>query len=386
MEDFSLYIHIPFCLSKCSYCDFFSIKYPSSKILDSYIESLCNEILFRQKKFNISFFKTIYMGGGTPSLLSKNQLLKLFTFLKENSDFSKCEEITIEVNPDDVTESLLEIFDFCKINRISCGIQSLNESSLKFVHRRASLEQNLKAINLLKNKWKKDFSFDLICALPNEDEKSFLDGLSQIVKIKPSHISMYSLTIEDNTELGKKINSKEWKFDLDFQDDLWLAGREVLLKNGYHHYEVSNFCLENKECLHNLVYWNHKNYLGCGSGACGTVYNEDGSGFRWTNKNNISKYIENWKNLKTDYEIRENLDLKTSKFEFFMMGFRKLSGICDFEYENIFREKIPLSKIKIFEKWNKNKMLDIKSEKNGIRYSLNSLGILYLNAFLEELI
>ncbi len=386
MEDFSLYIHIPFCISKCSYCDFFSVECSSLKIPDSYIESLCNEILFRQKKFNISFFKTIYIGGGTPSLLSENQLLKLFTFLKENSDLSKCKEITIEVNPDDVNESLLKVFENCKINRISCGIQSLNESSLKFVHRRASLEQNLKAINLLKNKWKDDFSFDLICALPNEDKNSFLDGLSQIVKIKPSHISMYSLTIEGNTELGKKINSKKLNFDLDFQDDLWLAGRDILLQNGYNHYEVSNFCLKNKECLHNLVYWNHKNYLGCGSGACGTVYNEDGSGFRWTNKNNISKYIENWKNLKDDYEIRENIDLETSKFEFFMMGFRKLSGISDFEYENIFKEKIPASKVKIFEKWNKNKTLDIKSEKKGFRYSLNSLGILYLNAFLEELI
>lgn len=386
MKDFSLYIHIPFCISKCSYCDFFSVECSSLKIPDSYIESLCNEILFRQKKFNISFFKTIYIGGGTPSLLSENQLLKLFTFLKENSDLSKCKEITIEVNPDDVNESLLNVFKVCKINRISCGIQTLNESALKFVHRRASLKQNFKAINLLKNKWNGDFSFDFICALPNEDKNSFLDGLSQIIKIKPSHISMYSLTIEDNTELGKKINSKKLNFDLDFQDDLWLAGRDVLLQNGYNHYEVSNFCLENKECLHNLVYWNHQNYLGCGSGACGTVYNEDGSGFRWTNKNNISKYIENWKKLKDDYEIRENLDLETSKFEFFMMGFRKLSGISDFEYENIFKEKIPSSKMKIFEKWNKNKMLDIKSEKKGFRYSLNSFGILYLNAFLEELI
>lgn len=389
-KDFSLYIHIPFCISKCSYCDFFSIKCDENFVPDSYVKSLCNEILFRKKQFDVSDFKTIYIGGGTPSLLKKNQLLELFDFLQKNTDFSKCKEISIEVNPDDLTEELLEIFEKCKINRISCGIQSLNESSLKYVHRRASLEQNLNAIKLLNSKWKNDFSLDFICALPKETKKSFLGGLKKIIDFKPSHISMYSLTIEENTELGKKIQNNQLKINSDFQDELWLKSRDFLLKNGYEQYEVSNFCLKNKECLHNLVYWNHKNYIGCGSGATGTVYNDDGSAFRWTNKNDIDGYIKNWflqkKDFKNDFEIKENIDIQTSKFEFFMMGFRKLEGITTFEYESIFGEKIEQSKIDVFEKWNKKNLLDIKNENNYVRFSLNSTGILYLNSFLEELL
>ena len=184
----SLYIHIPYCLSKCEYCDFFSVK--CNQIDDFYVRSLCNEIEVKAKFFNVTQWNSIYIGGGTPSLLNKEQLKQIFNSIYKFVPQSKNSEITIEVNPDDVTEDLLKNFEECGINRLSCGIQSLNQNSLSFTKRRASLEQNLNALALIQKKWSGSFSVDLICGLPYETENSFLDALEQIVLFNPHHISM----------------------------------------------------------------------------------------------------------------------------------------------------------------------------------------------------
>ncbi|MBP5519116.1 MAG: radical SAM family heme chaperone HemW [Treponema sp.] len=405
---FSLYVHIPFCLSKCAYCDFFSKPCSKSSIPFGYIHSLCNEIKQRFFDFDVKSLKTIYIGGGTPSLLSKNDFEELFSCIKSAAALESDCEITVEVNPDDVTKELLETLQKCGVNRISCGIQTMNQNCLKFVGRRADSKTNQRALELLQNNWKGDVSVDLISALPGDDEKNLLESINQICKIKPAHISLYSLTIEENTALGRALAQGAFDYDFDKADKLWLCGRDYLEKNGYSQYEVSNFSLPEKNCHHNLVYWNHQGYIGCGSGATGTVYNqffeneesqianaasfEKEAGLRWTNTTDVEKYISFWNQNQKNQSLQnypqnlEKLTLETSQFEFFMMGMRKLSGITKKQFFSCFKKPLPQKFLELFSDWEKKGLAFQKNENDDVRYALNSKGILFLNTFLEELL
>ena len=383
----ALYIHIPFCISKCKYCDFFSVP-TKNGISDLYIASLCNEIKYRLNFYNVTVLDSIYIGGGTPSLLKKEQLLSIINVIKENTTLSTNCEITIESNPDDITKELISIFKTAGINRISLGIQSFSDAALSYVSRRATGKINLQALNIIKEIWDKDLSVDLICGLPKETTASFENDLKILLTYEPDHISMYSLTIEDETPLGKEYNKGILNYDFDFADELWLKSKEILKDNGYIHYEVSNFCKKGKECIHNLKYWNHESYIGCGSGGAGTVYKDNGTGYRWTNINNIQKYCQYWSNPNNNVEplIQEEIDLDTSIFEFFMMGMRKLSGIKKGDFIKTFNMPIPKKIENIINKWiNNNLCLSIK-EGEDERITLGDKGILYLNSFLEEII
>ena len=395
-----LYIHIPFCISKCAYCDFFSRPYQT--VPDEYIKALCNELAFRIKSFNVTELSTIYIGGGTPSLLTGSQLETLFSKIRSLVKLDHNAEITVEINPDDVSEALLASLESCGVNRLSCGIQTMNDAALKKACRRADRENNLKALGLLERHWKAQLSLDLISGLPLDDEKNLLQSLEEVCSVNPCHISLYSLTIEEGTPFGMQLESGLLSYDFDKADKLWLAGRDYLEKKGYEWYEVSNFCRPGKECLHNLGYWNHKSYLGCGSGACGTVYNEDGSGERWTNSCNIKEYIDVWEQSnfrwlsspsKTDVskpqiylstlpQTSEHIDLVTSQFEFFMMGLRKVSGVSEEEYKKIFGQAFPEHFNYLFEKWEAKKLC---LRRGDGRLAMSREGMLFLNRFLEEL-
>ena len=324
-------------------------------------------------------------------IMNKEQLKQIFNSIYKFVPQSNKSEITIEVNPDDVTDALIQTFEECGINRLSCGIQSLNQKSLSFTKRRASLEQNLNALNLIQKKWSGIFSVDLICGLPYETEKSFLDALEQIVLFNPHHISMYSLVVEEETPLGQKILNEKIPYDYDFADNLWLNAREFLQKNGFIQYEVSNFCKKGFECSHNLVYWNHQDYIGCGSGAVGTIYDSDGSGKRFSNLWNIDEYKKYWLEhfqydlSKKDIEEIELIDKETSEFEFFMMGLRKLIGINSCDYKKIFSKEIPATVKNQFVKWQQKGFAKITKQGEEEIFSLTQEGILFLNKFMEEL-
>lgn len=378
----SLYIHIPFCISKCAYCDFFSRAFTS--VSDDYVQALCNEIDYRLR--NGKSPETIYIGGGTPSLLSKKQLKKIVNHIP----FDSVKEFTVEVNPDDVTLDLLQNFENCGVTRISCGIQSLNDNALKFCNRRANRAQVLNALNLLAQNWKGRLSLDLISGLPMETEESFFEGLGIVCNSGAEHISLYALTVEEETPLGKKIYSDEIEYDYDAADRLWLMGRDFLEAHGYNQYEVSNFCKDKKISLHNMNYWNHKSYLGCGSGGAGTLYRDDGTAFRWTNTSNLKEYVNFWINSESydpeniPQEV-ENLDAETEKFEFFMMGLRTLKGISKNQFEKTFNCSFPENIKMQFEKWNREELSEIHTEGDDVFYTLGKKGILFLNRFLSEL-
>lgn len=383
----SLYIHIPFCVSKCSYCDFFSVPLGKNNVPDGYVDSLCREIQIKKKERHIESFDTIYIGGGTPSILSGNQLKKIVSSAVLGCDESPS-EITIECNPCDITEEFLSEVSAAGINRLSVGIQTFSEKSLECVCRRSSSENVVSALKLIKKNWKGIFSADLISGLPFESEKSFKNTIKNLVKYKPDHISMYSLIIEDSTPLGKAFSAGTFSYDFEKADKLWLFGRDFLEKKGYRQYEVSNFCKKGFECAHNLVYWNLKDYEGCGSGATSSFYGP--GGFRFTNTKDIEKYILFWSDCKADLKSapgeKELLSLKTQEFEFFMMGLRTLHGISEKEFEKRFSHSFSPRFLNLFEKW-KKKHLCKNIKKHGDKiYALNKKGILFLNAFLEELI
>ena len=336
----------------------------------------------RGKKESSRVWKSIYVGGGTPSLLNKNQLKKIIEKAASIKKIGENTEITVELNPDDVSEALLKDLEDCGVNRISLGIQSFNQKALEFAKRRAGVSQNIFALETVSGFWKGRFSLDLICGLPFETEESFFAGLEKAFFYEPDHISLYSLTFEDESPFGKLLDQKQLDYDFDFSDRLWLQGRELLEKNGYFQYEVSNFCKKGFESIHNLSYWNHESYIGVGSGASGSLYSDDGSAVRWTNTRDIDFYILNSRKTSLISQI-EKIDLQTSEFEFFMMGLRKIEGVREGDFKRIFAREFPPSVKKLAEKWEKKGLclIERKSGK-GFDFTLGKKGILYLNNFL----
>ena len=385
----SLYIHIPFCKSKCEYCDFFSVPCGNKCIPDEYVNALLQELDVRIKLYNVHKFSTVYIGGGTPSLLKPIQLEKI---MKKVLSLGISSEITMEVNPEDVTEELLVTMNNLGINRISCGIQSLNDEVLRCVKRRGCVENIFDKIELIKKTWNGIFSVDIISALPNQSKSDFLDGLKKIVSFEPEHISMYALTIEESTPLGKKLQKGQLSYDFEAADEMWIAGRDFLINSGYVHYEVSNFAKDGFACEHNMAYWKLKNYIGIGAGAVGTIYSD--RTVRWSNSTKLDSYISFWNKNLSDIKIDElcniqsveNIDFNIQVFEYFMMGLRTSYGICKEEFEARFNIPIPEKFIKIFNEWEQKQMCQKKVSFNKTYYSLNSSGLLLLNEFLTELI
>ena len=385
----SLYIHIPFCKSKCEYCDFFSVPCGNKCIPDEYVDALVQELDFRIKLYKVHRFSTVYIGGGTPSLLKPIQLEKI---MKKVLSLGIPSEITMEVNPEDVTEELLVAMNDLGINRISCGIQALNDEVLQSVKRRGCVESVFNKIELIKKSWNGIFSVDIISALPNQSKSDFLDGLKKIVSFEPEHISMYALTIEESTPLGKKLQKGQLSYDFEAADEMWIAGRDFLINSGYVHYEVSNFAKKGFDCEHNMAYWKLKNYIGIGAGAVGTIYSD--RTVRWSNSTKLDSYISFWNKNLSDIKIDElcniqsveNIDFNIQVFEYFMMGLRTSYGICKEEFEARFNIPIPEKFIKIFNEWEEKQMCQKKVSFNKTYYSLNSSGLLLLNEFLTELI
>lgn len=403
MDSFGLYVHIPFCLKKCDYCDFFSCV--SSSVPDLYVDALLKELEFRVKKYSVNTFRTIYIGGGTPSLLSSNQMKRLLNGINCYCKFSPL-EVTYEMNPETITEEKLKILEECGVTRISVGVQSLNNSALKAVGRHCTREACLEGLLKIKKLWKKDLNLDVIAGLPNQSTKDFLSSLNEIISYNPSHISMYTLTVEEGTPLYENIQNG-FLLDDDLSDVQWLKGKEILRKNGYFEYEVSNFSKIGKESQHNMLYWQQQNYIGIGSGGCGTVYSNADcfTGFRWTGTDSIGDYVKFWTCKETLQSLdlglipeeNEVLDEETLEFEFLMMGLRTLKGVSEKEYALRFSHCDPwygnlekrLCGDNANSLWNKfvleGKAYSYFIQNEGKFYALKEEGLLFLNALLLEL-
>lgn len=395
--EISLYVHVPFCRQKCDYCDFFSI--PSNRAScvcpdEEYVRSVLNEIRFYVKKYSVSRWKTVYIGGGTPSQLGAKLLFELVSGIKSAVSDKTADEFTVEMNPEDLAEDILDSAQKAGVDRISTGIQALDQKALDSVNRHCPLQTAISSLELLQKKWKKKLSVDFIAGLPGQTYSSFKKQFETVFNFKNiDHISLYSLTLEENTPLYKKIESGKIKWSQQKTDRMWILGRKILKENGFIQYEVSNFARTGAESLHNKVYWHLENYIGCGSGACGSVYGEVSE--RWTNTCSIKNYENFWLDFNPESEIPESIrqvekiDLQTQEFEWLMMGFRLLEGVCSEEFKKRFgkslEERIGV-KDGLFFEWSKKHLARSYKKDGKTFYALNERGLMLLNLFLESLL
>lgn len=305
----SVYIHIPFCKSICTYCDFCKVLYNKEWAVN-YLKSLTKEI---EDRYMGESIKTIYIGGGTPSTLSLKEIEYLL-ILTNKFNKTNLEEFTFECNIEDITEELLNLLKKYNVNRLSIGIESFDEENNLLMKRKTEYDDAKNKIELIRNKGFNNINLDLIYALPKEKLSTLKKDLKLLLNLNPEHISTYSLMIEDNTFLSyKKINSVEEELDNEMYEYIC----KKLTKSGYNHYEVSNFSKVGYESKHNLVYWNNLEYYGFGCGASGYV-----SGVRYDNTRSLSEYV------KGNYISSDTLISKESKMEYeVMLGLRKMQGI-----------------------------------------------------------
>ena len=251
-----LYIHIPFCIKKCLYCDFLSVTYNES-LAKAYTDALCKELIL--KKGDAGELKTVYIGGGTPSILPEECFGQLFKCLKENFKFSDSPEITVEANPGTVDKSKIDAMLSLGVNRLSIGVQSFNDDELKTLGRIHTSEEALRAIEAVKNSGIKNFSIDLIYGIPGQTLDSWKHTLSKALEFSPTHISSYELTSEKNTPLYGLIEKDMIKMpDEELILEMYNYAIDNLASKGYEHYEISNFALHGFRCLHNLNYWRQR--------------------------------------------------------------------------------------------------------------------------------
>lgn len=335
MKNLELYVHIPFCMKKCAYCDFLSFP-AEERIQENYVKSMLAEIRSYGPKCKGYQVSTIYIGGGTPSWLNEKLIQDIMIEIRKHFDVESDAEISIECNPGTLTEKKLEVYKEVGINRISMGLQSTDDEELRLLGRIHSFQQFLKSYELVRNVGFENVSVDLISGLPGQTVRKFVDNLENVIRLKPEHISVYSLIIEKGTPFYEM-----YKFDavkqhagmktefLPSEDEeygIYKATQVVLAEAGYKQYEISNYARSGCECIHNIGYWTRENYIGFGIGAASLFEN-----VRFTNTSDIYEYI------KGKYvETEEQLTRKAQMEEFMFLGLRMNSGIYRAEFEKAF--------------------------------------------------
>ena len=356
----SVYIHIPFCSDICSYCDFCKMYYNSNLVL-KYLDALKKEISLNYKNEVIN---TIYIGGGTPSCLSLEQLKYLFKILKIFKTDNL--EYTIECNIESITEDKLIMFKKNGINRISIGIETLNLKYIKFLNRHHNKDMVIDKINLVK-KYFTNINIDLIYAIPGQTIKELEEDLDFIINLGVNHISTYSLIIEEHTKFFIN-NTTSIDDELDYKMYKHICNK--LGYNGYDHYEISNFSKLGYESRHNLVYWNNFEYYGFGLGASGYINN-----IRYENTRSINNYLKG--NYIKDFHKLDNDEIIENEF---ILGLRKIKGINKQEFNNKYH--IDINKIKSVEELiNEEKLID-----DGINIYINKKYLYTSNDILVEFI
>jgi len=326
-KGFSLYLHIPFCFEKCDYCDFYSVPVKQSSaeweaLASSYITTLLLEIKRRLEFHGAAdagiTIPTIYIGGGNPALLGAKGISDLLDGLLMLIDAS-AREITIEANPETITDSFLRSCADKGVTRLSLGLQSFDEGVRKAAGRHGTIHLPLlyNAAKIFGSNHSRSLSIDLISGLPGQNEKLLLSDIEKAISLEPGHISLYALTLERATPLAQRYRLNEEK-----ADRLWLLGRDALLKAGYKQYEVSSFARASAyRCIHNIRYWTMKNWIGIGPAASGTIIDNNGTGCRYSYPDDLQAFFNSPAAI-----LHEELDKTTVLKETFLMGYRYKKG------------------------------------------------------------
>lgn len=324
-KELELYIHIPFCVRKCAYCDFLSGP-SDAETIDRYVTALTEEIRAYQAIAQEYLVTTMFLGGGTPSVLTGEQMERILLALGETFSIEEDAEISMEANPGTVTTEKLAAYKAAGINRISFGLQSVNNEELKRLGRIHTYEEFLESYDMARKCGFENINVDLISAIPGQTAESWEQTLEKVISLHPEHISAYSLIIEEGTPFAKLYGEEsEGEKELPGEEEeraIYQRTGELLRKAGYHRYEISNYAKEGRQCRHNLGYWERKNYLGMGLGASSLLEN-----VRYTHTDQLEYYIENASDLALIEREREVLSIQEQMEEYMFLGLRKMEGI-----------------------------------------------------------
>lgn len=281
-----LYLHIPFCKTRCIYCGFYSST--QSSLREAYVEALCRELALRKKYIKGEPVETIYLGGGTPSQLTLAELERIFTYIYKVYPVRADAEITLEGNPDDMTEDYVRGLSTLPVNRISMGVQTFDDEKLRFLYRRHTAEEACRAVANCQKAGFSNISIDLIYGLPGEDDAAWQRDVEEAVTLQVPHLSAYCLMFEEGTQLYHLQQVGRVKEESDEQTlHFYTYLMDRLQRAGYEHYEISNFCLPGYRSRHNSSYWSGQRYMGCGASA----HSYDGDSRQW-NVASLTKYID----------------------------------------------------------------------------------------------
>lgn len=334
MKKLSIYLHIPFCIKKCAYCDFLSA--PADDVTRrAYITALEREITAWHDKAEEYVVDTVFFGGGTPSCLEYGLLEQILCRLKEVFYFSNKPEITVEVNPGTVDITKMQSYWNAGINRLSIGLQSPFEEDLRALGRIHDYSEFMLTYNGARQVGFHNINVDLMSALPGQTVERYKEGLHKVLALKPEHISSYSLIIEENTPFyNRYVNHKELLPDEDAEREMYDATEQILSEYGYHRYEISNYAREGFDCRHNLVYWQGGDYLGLGLGASSMMNH-----IRFKGIDRLSEYLKKWSEVSEgfqtsaeDYEQVQILSVKEQMEEFMFLGLRCMTGVSGADF------------------------------------------------------
>ncbi|MCC5420654.1 radical SAM family heme chaperone HemW [Clostridium perfringens] len=334
MDKISLYIHIPFCAQKCLYCDFPSFA-RKDHLRKAYIEALNKEIISLREKHNNLEINTIFIGGGTPSVLEADELECL---LKEVAKLNMAKDIeySMECNPGNLTEEKLEVMKKYGVNRISMGLQAKQDNLLKGLGRIHNYKTFKENFLLAKKVGFNNINVDLMFGLPNQRLNEWEETLREIISLEPAHISAYSLIIEEGTAFYNLYENDKLKLPTEEEErKMYHLAKKILEENGFNQYEISNYAKEGKECRHNLAYWNMDNWIGVGSAAASYI-----NGKRIKNISSVEEYINSINEKGEAVEEIINNSKNDNMEEFMFMGLRKINGIDENEFKKRFSMNI----------------------------------------------
>lgn len=330
MPKLSLYVHIPFCIQKCNYCDFLSAKSTLSQ-RKAYSAALCREVEAEAKQYMDYEVETVFLGGGTPSVMETNELEALFELIRKKYRLTEQAEITIEVTPGTVDLQKLLRYRKMGINRLSIGLQSMKEKELELLGRIHTPNDFMQAFSMARTAGFNNINIDLMAALPGQTKGDFLESLDEVINLEPEHISAYSLILEEGTPFyewekqGKLLPVLEEEEERSLDHTI----EETLKRAGYERYEISNYARAGRECRHNKVYWTRGNYAGFGVGAASMVEN-----IRWSNTADFEKYLA--AAGREDIRKASVISQKEQIEEFMFLGLRLSEGVSVKVFEETF--------------------------------------------------
>ena len=369
-DKLGLYVHIPYCVRKCNYCDFCSLTNGRSQIPEEYISALCSEILSygSERKRTLD---TVYFGGGTPSLLSVGQMTRIFDSIRQAFDISHSAEITLEANPGTLTFDKAVGFKNIGFNRVSIGLQSIHEKEMKKLGRIHNYRDFVNAFTILRDVGFDNINVDLMYGIPYQTKESFEETLRTVLALGPDHISSYGLIVEEGTPF---FSDPDLHLPtLDEECDMYELCCKILSSYGYEHYEISNYAKEGKRSRHNLIYWNFAEYIGVGASAHSFLCDE-----RFYNTSDVSEYISGFLNHVCEEDAKEY----DASFEYAMLKLRLKDGLDLFDYKKRFNRSFAERKSEIIKKLAEEGLVNV-SDRN---VSLTEKGFYLSNSILAEIL